>query len=70
MKVPRQRNSCEENERIKAGVLPAEWDEQPAIVKEDTAGNVRNEGRRVRIFETCFYDEIFRYPLMSLSLLV
>ena len=27
VEVPRQRNSREENERNKAGVVPAEWDE-------------------------------------------
>ena len=37
VEVPRQRNSREENERIKAGMVPAEWDENKRCHKDTDA---------------------------------
>ncbi len=37
VEVPRQRNSREENERIKVGVVTAEWDENKSCHKDTDA---------------------------------
>jgi IS5 family transposase len=37
VEVPRQRNSREENERIKAGVVPVAWDENKSCHKDTDA---------------------------------
>lgn len=44
VEVPRQRNSREENERIKAGQVPAEWDEAKRAHKDTDARWVKKNG--------------------------
>ncbi|MCX6972784.1 MAG: IS5 family transposase, partial [Verrucomicrobia bacterium] len=46
VEVPRQRNSREENERIKAGVIPAEWDENKSCHKDTDARWLTKNGEK------------------------
>lgn len=44
VEVPRQRNKREENERIKAGQIPAEWDDHKRVHKDTDARWVKKNG--------------------------
>ena len=53
--VPKQRNSREENARIKAGETPAGWEDKPAKPPKGCRGAVDQEARQepLRLQEPC-----------------
>jgi hypothetical protein len=47
VEVPRQRNSRQENERIKAGAVPAEWGENKRCHKDTDARWLTKTARNI-----------------------